>query len=241
MGKWEEFWTPGSKIEAKAVQSPISAKTEEMQRLIDMQNVAFQSGDLVSYGLLTDAIVMLEGPNPRTVLPRTIVNWATSFQISRATTPQAPPYTAFLDKIEKLKSVEPRKVLMAAPDYVQPIVAWRAWRVSGMKLQSLGRDNIWEPKKAMSAENCRSHEAPLSNCGCGIWSFNTLEELVEAVQGYNSKPVVGTVSLWGRLIQCEHGWRAQYAYPQELWLLSKEHEQLGYLYGVPVRTLEDGK
>lgn len=47
--------------------------------------------------------------------------------------------------------------------------------------------------------------------------------------------VIGAVYLWGRVIEHEIGYRAQFAYPKEIWALKPEHEQLGRIYNVPVR------
>ncbi len=63
----------------------------------------------------------------------------------------------------------------------------------------------------------------------------TLDELLGALSGY-TVTVFGQVSLWGRIIETTKGFRAQYAYPKELWLLDNSLEELGFIYGVPVRT-----
>ena len=49
--------------------------------------------------------------------------------------------------------------------------------------------------------------------------------------------VVGTVEIWGRVIECENGFRSEFAYPKELWLLSEDDDlsKLSWTYGVPVR------
>jgi hypothetical protein len=57
------------------------------------------------------------------------------------------------------------------------------------------------------------------------------EEYVDSVD------VVGTVEIWGRVIECRNGFRSEYAYPKELWLLRDGLEHLSWTYGVPVRKL----
>jgi hypothetical protein len=52
-----------------------------------------------------------------------------------------------------------------------------------------------------------------------------------------SVDVIGEVEIWGRVIECENGWRSEYAYPKELWLLGEGLESLSWKYGVPVRRL----
>ena len=150
-------------------------------------------------------------------------------------TPKRPPCLD-LTKVEALKGVEPHKVHARMPDLVQVITAWRVWRVSDDRLWSLAASKAWEPKKKLEAE-CNNHRAPHKLCGCGVWGFSTLEKLNGALSGYKPTNVLGKVAMWGRVIECEHGYRAQFAYPTELWLLDKDLEELGYIYGVPVRTL----
>lgn len=38
---------------------------------------------------------------------------------------------------------------------------------------------------------------------------------------------LGLVSLWGKIIEAEEGWRAQYAYPRMIWLLPPTHRLSG--------------
>lgn len=147
-----------------------------------------------------------------------------------------------LKTIESLKSVEPRKVERRMPDSVSLVTAWRAWGLGDAngewRLKALGQDHSWEPKKRMEAvcaKGIDNHPAPHFSCECGIWAFKSLDLLLEALSGYTVK-VFGNVSLWGRIIETDKGFRAQYAYPKELWLLDSSQEQLGYIYGVPVRT-----
>jgi len=148
-------------------------------------------------------------------------------------------------------------MLARIPDLVQVITAYRAWRAESVngqvRLFALGMDVVWEPRQKVEAECIqwaswmmrrlssneawpREHEAPDFHCCCGIWGFKSVENLLSALgQGYKPS-VIGKVSLWGRVIETENGFRAQYAYPEELWTWSAESsaEELGLLYGVPV-------
>jgi hypothetical protein len=62
------------------------------------------------------------------------------------------------------------------------------------------------------------HEAPLESCSCGIHAAKDLETLQRVSGG---GPVVGEVYLWGKVIPGENGYRAQYAYPKSLYLVSR--------------------
>ena len=166
------------------------------------------------------------------------------------------------EKIALLGQAEARRVPKPAervPDMVTCIVGWRGWsvkkRLDELRLEGIGMSHIWTPKKPEEA-TCKSgsfgyrlsavwgdtpseleaHFAPHKDCTCGIWAFRTLEEFQAMAQQY-SVDVVGQVYLWGRVLECENGFRAQYAYPKELWLMNKDHESLGHIYNCPVRTL----
>lgn len=141
-------------------------------------------------------------------------------------------------RIATLKDVEARKALPRIPDRIEPIIGWRVWQVNDNKLCSVGVSGVWEPMKALHAE-CENydHKAPQLNCQCGMWSFNSLETLLPAADAYDSENIIlGSVYLWGKVIECENGFRAEFAYPKELWCMKPEHEELGLIYNVPVRV-----
>lgn len=129
----------------------------------------------------------------------------------------------------------------SSPDYVHTLTGWRAWEVSGEMLEALGSQSRWEPRRAPQA-NCLSHNhaAPQMSCHCGYWSFKTRELLVEALDRYAATvDIIGQVEVWGRVVECENGWRSEYAYPKELWCLhqGEGEEKVAARYGVPVRRL----
>lgn len=152
------------------------------------------------------------------------------------------PTTPHIDanKLAVLKVAEPHKVTQQIPDLVEVITGWRCWGVhETFKLESLGQDTVWEPHQILQAE-CSvagGHRAPQMNCTCGIWAFKELDALVEATVSYDNIAVLGQVSLWGRVVETENGWRAERAYPRELWILrgGEGLEELGYIYDIPIR------
>lgn len=142
-------------------------------------------------------------------------------------------------RLDSLRAAAPHKVKPRVPDMVHVITGWRGWGLStNGRLQALGQSHVWPAKEALVAE-CATrgvHIAPSFSCSCGIWAFKDLERLIAAIgSGYNAIKVLGSVSLWGRVIETENGYRAQYAYPSELWLLDDSLEELGLLYDVPIR------
>lgn len=162
-------------------------------------------------------------------------------------------------QIEELKQVEPRTAHKPMPDSITMITGYRAWRVSTaanreMYLMAVGQSTKWEPKKKIAAVCVTTfrptvsdpgllgpgHAAPQFNCTCGVWAFKSIDMLPAALHGQghrNEIRVIGSVDLWGRVIETENGFRAQYAYPKELWLLDEGLEELGWIYGVKIRSL----
>lgn len=140
--------------------------------------------------------------------------------------------------------------------YPEPVVAWRAWRVRRLerlsedrplRLAAIGRRGVpkfWEPQAAnlASCSNYRMvHEAPWPSCKCGIYGFRERESAEDALARYSRGSTegwaLGRVSLWGRIVECERGWRAQYAYPYDLVVFTRDDSvaaELRDLYAVDV-------
>ncbi len=123
-----------------------------------------------------------------------------------------------------------------APDYAEPIVAWRLWSVvreQGLVLRSLFHPFVWPRRQALRA-TCerwrplarmidRRHDTPGDRCTCGIYAadLGVIGDYLgePPAGGVESLPrVVGLVSLWGSVLECEHGWRASHAYPAALFI-----------------------
>jgi len=133
---------------------------------------------------------------------------------------------------------EPRRP--SVPDYIEPVEAWRVWRVciydSRIVLQSLNADTVWEPTVALSATcaarqrsrrrpwriEAPGHESPEIECTCGIYGVRSAAVarwyLERRALFYNADRVVGRVALWGDVVESESGWRAERAYPLELFV-----------------------
>jgi len=61
-------------------------------------------------------------------------------------------------------------------------------------------------------------ELPSFNCTCGIYAAKNIDHIQRC--GYGKFGVRGEVYLWGRMVEHERGWRAEFAYPKSLFLLS---------------------
>jgi hypothetical protein len=109
-------------------------------------------------------------------------------------------------------------------------------------LKSVTCDDFWRPRQAKVADCTQTlgflfelthsdgdHNAPDPKCKCGLYAVDSLSRLLEVYDTWSRlrsrlemeryPAVVGKVKLWGRVIPGEHGWRAQYAYPSELFIV----------------------
>jgi hypothetical protein len=153
-----------------------------------------------------------------------------------------------------------------APDFAEPIVAWRVWRVLGrredLRLRSVVYGTLWpvgEPMQARCLRHRRSllpwrrpqeHVAPEEDCTCGVYAAD-LEGLRPYLDGFEPllrpvQRVLGRVSLWGDVLECERGWRGTLGYPEHLYVPAANRRQSAAAdvalaltaYGVPVDLLE---
>ena len=130
---------------------------------------------------------------------------------------------------------------LEAPFYIDPIISWRAWTVCApgvcdcFEKRGRGRALIrsvtfslpWLRRKATRAHclnrwrnDARAvngsihHCAPDQTHGCGIYSVKSMEYAKEWGQHSKSKfAIIGEVKVWGRVLQYEDGYIAEYAYP----------------------------
>ena len=113
-----------------------------------------------------------------------------------------------------------------APDAIDPIRAWRVWlpsvEVDGTvmlcSLTEAGGGARWAAGDPLRA-SCPTgeHEAPRGECTCGLYAHKSWASASLQARGV-SGAVVGEVQLWGRVIEHERGYRAQFARPCALWL-----------------------
>jgi hypothetical protein len=106
---------------------------------------------------------------------------------------------------------------MIIPDYIMPLIGYRAWRWNDATgLKSLNGEP-WLPGRPLAA-GCRAvaHEPPHADCTCGVYAARNLEHLHRF--GYERCGIHGEVYLWGTVVEHKLGWRAQFAYPKSLFL-----------------------
>lgn len=163
-----------------------------------------------------------------------------------------------------LASADPLEI----PDFAEAIVGWRVWRVvlekEGYRLGSVVKRTVWPPGEPLLAECLRSWTfvarlrrkrsacgpVPEEDCECGIYA-GRLPLIAHYLRDPPANPavgrVLGTVSLWGSVIECERGFRASHAYPLRVYVpvdssLHSRHrweELVSGLdcYGIPVEPL----
>jgi hypothetical protein len=146
--------------------------------------------------------------------------------------------------------------------FVDPVVGWRLWQVrphaDGHRLESFTAHHVTWPTRRRLEATCAVHGgfAPARDHECGIYALRTQELAEDLLRRYvgvrqrygrddelpppprPARPIaLGRVSLWGRILEREHGFRAQYAYPYEVVLLGGDDRiahDLRSLYAIDV-------
>jgi hypothetical protein len=119
----------------------------------------------------------------------------------------------------------------------EPLRGWRAWQVvegeKGPVLASWWLHTRWPAREALVAR-CSVHGTrPALHHVCGIHAFGACEHALAYIRRRPREPlvfsprvdralgvVIGAVSGWGRAVMHARGWRCQYAYPYDLYLLA---------------------
>jgi len=167
---------------------------------------------------------------------------------------------------------------LVVPDQIEPVVGWRTWSATtgpgpgSWQLESPAYSQAWpagNPAQARCrrdeddpASARRAHRAPDERCRCGIYGAHEpdlacgfLSFLYTPAHERIEVTVIGTVKLWGTVVESERGWRASNAYPEQLWLPCAEQGRawappgirrgaermaraLASTYGVPVHVIE---
>lgn len=157
------------------------------------------------------------------------------------------------------------------PDYADALTGYRCWNVfaNGLMVgQSYAEPwPMYQPfvgrcgftKSQAHVVNGHWVPAPVWHCGCGVHALKELavaeqrliEEMAILHGGWNAAAfadyqpptgrVWGSVKIWGRIVEHDIGYRAEYAYPGDLYCQDAALATVvGALYGVPctVKTLD---
>src|SRR5438874_2463989 len=101
---------------------------------------------------------------------------------------------------------------------LEPVVGWRVWRIdTRYRLCSVLHDEVWEPRRPLVAACEAGHLAPERGCASGVYAVQNPDQAAQYLVGRNSPEavhrVLGLVALWGWVVECARGWRAERAYP----------------------------
>lgn len=109
---------------------------------------------------------------------------------------------------------------------VEPVAGWRVWRLTSVggevRLAAVARRSVWPPLRPMGA-TCPHHDpddVPGADCMCGLYAASTLRALARAgVLANRHVGAVGSIEMWGRVVEHSRGTRAALAYPSRLRLV----------------------
>jgi hypothetical protein len=165
--------------------------------------------------------------------------------------------------------------MSVAPDYLEPVVGWRVWLVveegGTFYLRSVVYEALWPPRHELVAHCLHrsllrrfpgragaEHSPPFARCHCGIYASFEVEKAASYLDAIGRSEklavhrVIGKVSLWGEVLECEEGWRASRAHPAAIYVPTRGRPyRLGVRaaaeialaltdYGVPVELLDCG-
>lgn len=145
-------------------------------------------------------------------------------------------------------------------DYFDALTAYRCWDAwpNGLLCAQAVYD-AWAPRTAQQARcaciteaaHAAAHtkggqwqSAPVFGCHCGIYAHKTEARAQQRFRegrdrqwhSQHDSRVWGVVRLWGRVIEHEDGYRAEYAYPGALWANDQAiAAKVAALYGVACR------
>ena len=151
----------------------------------------------------------------------------------------------------------------------EPIVGWRQWNFMYPHfLANLGNDTVYVPREKIEARcdqystidtytlarrKDHSEPAPHPTCECGIYAYKEKSRLLREIRNIyagrwllaNNRyvPIYGEMNLWGKVIEHEDGYRAQFGYPKRLWCtpaIEPLAGWIGYVYGVPCEVMPPG-
>lgn len=143
----------------------------------------------------------------------------------------------------------------------EPLRGWRGWQVldgrHGPVLASWWVNARWPARRPLEA-HCSVHgPLPVAHHVCGIHAFSAREEALAYLdRSQHSTPLlfvrrpqralglaIGRVSGWGRAVAHARGWRSQFAYPYDLYLLRGDRalaRALAGRYAVDVSAVPPG-
>lgn len=130
---------------------------------------------------------------------------------------------------------------------LEPVIGWRMWGLERegrgrLVLSSPMRSYRWRPMaptRASCATGPPAHRPPAPRCSCGLYAAARLERLPRLMTGFSGLAVLGSVAMWGTVVEHAVGYRGEYAYPDRLRLVCAPCFSSG-LVGAPTRIVRRG-
>jgi hypothetical protein len=133
--------------------------------------------------------------------------------------------------IEEVSPPLPESASLKPPDLIEPVVAFRSWRVVDGALRSVYLPAFWAEREATavcmepdapdanaSRTAPQGHSAPDRGCTCGIYAYYEPDKHFPTI---DYRGVTGIVSVWGTIELHEDGMRAEHARIEALALYSR--------------------
>ena len=121
---------------------------------------------------------------------------------------------------------------------VEAIEAFRSWRVdpNDSYLHSQFYTCAWAPYRKMEAICMSGEYCCAGSCDAGIYATKgpILDFLANVAPSGDSYCILGKVWLWGRILECEDGYRAEFAYPSLIYNTHARSAEFAQRYGVPL-------
>jgi hypothetical protein len=135
--------------------------------------------------------------------------------------------SAYMSRTVRNEAVDYR-----VPDCVEAVVGWRSWVATrdgdAVRLCSPLYGTVWpvgrEAVAACSQPALPGHLAPSERCNCGIYAGGSVADATRldppGTIGASPVPqrVIGRVALWGKVVECDGGWRAERGYPTHIYV-----------------------
>jgi hypothetical protein len=124
----------------------------------------------------------------------------------------------------------PLKPLEEGPMQVGELVAWRIWQINGSYLSSYSADTSWYPNEPMTGD-------PHDYDHQGVWCLKSPHDALHMALHSNGTYALGTVWLWGTVIEHSRGYRGEFAMIRSIDTIvgKSNHQELEILrktYGV---------
>lgn len=165
-------------------------------------------------------------------------------------TPQPDPMDGFLASYQNnmvalaaswgfAAAAEPKKAKRLKPlpedHIVSAIVGYRAWNAPLFvdELRSVAMSTKWKPYQRLEA-GCGSEKCCGVSCSCGIYAFKAMDDVQSEYthSDRSTRYVWGECWLWGRVLECAKGYRAQFAYPKSFVNSGAFSKRMAEVFGV---------